>query len=153
MTPARATAPPRRGCPRRAGEAGSVSLFGAIVAVALLAAVGLAVDGGAKVRATQQADAYAEEAARAGGQAIEAAPAIQGEAPRLDPRQAARAAQAHLDAAGVPGTARLTGPDSLRVEVTITRPTVFLGLIGINTVTAHGHAQARLVRGVTGEEP
>lgn len=129
-----------------------MSLFGAIVAVALLVATGLAVDGGAKVRATQQADTYAEEAARAGGQAIDPGPAIQGDALRLDPRRAVRAAQAHLDAAGVPGTARLNGPDALRVEVVITRPTVFLGLIGINTVTAHGRADARLVRGVTGEE-
>jgi hypothetical protein len=153
MIPLRALASGRRDHPRRAGEAGSVSLFGAIVAVALLVATGLAVDGGAKVRATQQADTYAEEAARAGGQAIEPAPAIQGEELRLDRARAASAAQAHLDAAGVPGTARLTGTATLRVEVTITRPTVFLGLIGINTVTAHGRATARLVRGVTGEEP
>jgi hypothetical protein len=129
-----------------------VSLFGVIAALALLVAVGLAVDGGAKVRATQQADTYAEEAARAGGQAIDAAGAIQGEAPRLDPARAVRVAQAHLDAAGVDGAIRLSGPATLRVEVTITRPTVFLGLIGIDTVTAQGHATARVVRGVRGEE-
>lgn len=134
------------------GQAGMVSVFGVIATLALLIAVGLAVDGGMKVRATQQADTYAEEAARAGGQAIDAPAAIQGEPPRLDAARAVRVAEAHLDAAGVAGVARASGPASLTVQVSITRRTVFLGLIGINTVTARGQATARLVRGVRGEE-
>jgi hypothetical protein len=39
---------------------------------------------------------------------------------------------------------------SLDIEVTSTSPTIFLGLIGINNLSVHGHATVTLVDGVTG---
>ena len=39
----------------------------------------------------------------------------------------------------------LVAPDRLRVQVTATQPTVLLGLIGIDTLTVHGSADAVLV--------
>lgn len=131
-------------------ERGSITLFALIAAVGLLVAVGLAADGGTKIRASQQADGYAEEAARTAGQAILAASSIQGDQPVIDPAAAVRAAQQYLASVDVSGTVRLTGPDTLTVTVTITRPTVFVGLIGIDSVTVHGRASVRLA---TGEDP
>ena len=56
----------RRAVPFEGDQAGSVTLFGVVAGLALLVLVGLVVDGGAKVRAVQRADAIAAEAARAG---------------------------------------------------------------------------------------
>jgi hypothetical protein len=102
-------------------EAGSVTVFLAITVTGLLILVGLVADGGAKLRATQRADTIAAEAARTAGQAIET------------------------------GTVTIA-PDGTTLEVTVTTssPTVFLGLIGISTLSVTGHGQVALVHGVTG---
>ena len=55
------------------------SLFVIVLAVALLAAVGLVVDGGGKIRALERADETAREAARAGTQMLEVPAAVRGE--------------------------------------------------------------------------
>ncbi len=126
--------------------------FVVLIALALMLAVGLVVDGGQKLRATQRADAAAEEAARAAGQVIQAPRSVRGLTPLVDPAPAAAAAQAYLDAAGVTGTVAVDGA-LVTVTTTTTEPTVFLAAIGITTVTATGTAQARLVRGLTQEVP
>ncbi|MCA0328469.1 MAG: pilus assembly protein TadG-related protein [Actinobacteria bacterium] len=146
---------PRRQRPHDvAGDDGSVTLFLAITVLGLLVLVGLVVDGGAKIRAVQRADQLAAEAARAGGQAINVPAAITGEAPTLDARAAVAAAQAFLRRNGAQGTAAVTNAgQSLEVTVTATAPTVFLGLVGIDSMTVRGHAHATLVRGVTGAAP
>lgn len=135
-------------------QAGSVTLFGVVAGLALLVLVGLVVDGGAKVRAVQRADAIAAEAARAGGQAILLPAAIQGQPPRVDPTAALAEANAFLGRRGVTGTVAVTGGGrSLDVQVETSSPTVFLGLIGISDLKATGHASAILIRGVTGALP
>jgi Flp pilus assembly protein TadG len=136
-------------------EAGSVTLFFVVAALALFAMVGLVVDGGTKIRAAQQADALAEEAARAGGQAISLPPAVRGDPAVAEPlRAAAAAAHRYLTENDITGTVRITdGGRAITVRVSVTRPTVFLGMLGIASMTVQGHAEARLVRGVTAEEP
>ncbi len=130
---------------------GSVTLFVCIAVVGLMVMVGLVVDGGAKVRALQRADRLAAEAGRAGGQAIDVSAAIAGDAPTLSPQAAVHATQAYLRANGVSGTVSVTDAGrALVVDVTTTTETVFLGLIGINTLTVHGSARVVLVRSVTG---
>ncbi|WP_346342020.1 pilus assembly protein TadG-related protein, partial [Streptomyces sp. SID2563] len=52
-------------------DRGGIAVYSAIITVALLAVIGITVDGGGKLRATERADAIAMEAARAGGQAID----------------------------------------------------------------------------------
>lgn len=129
-------------------ERGSVSPFLAVTVVGLLVATGLAYDvGGTQITAQQQANAYAAEAARTAGQAINAGPAITEGKVRLDRAAAVRAARSYLDDAGVDGRARFTGPTTLVVEVTVTRPTAFLSIVGISRVSATGTATARLRRG------
>ena len=134
-------------------EAGSVTLFFVVAALALFAMVGLVVDGGTKIRAAQQANALAEEAARAGGQAISLPPAVRGDPAVAEPLQAAAAAHRYLTENDITGTVRIADSGhALTVRVSVTRPTVFLGMLGIASMTVQGHAQARLVRGVAAEE-
>lgn len=52
-------------------ESGAVSTFLAVIALALLMAAGLAIDGGRKVNALREASHLADNAARAGAQAVD----------------------------------------------------------------------------------
>ena len=132
-------------------DTGSVTVFMAITMAGLLVLVGLVADGGAKLRAAQRADAIAAEAARTAGQVIDLPTAVSSSEIRVDRQGAVAAANAYLTAAGASGTATVS-PNGQRLKVTVTTsaPTVFLGLIGINTLTVTGHAQVDLVHGVTG---
>lgn len=132
-------------------EAGSVTVFVAISMLGLLLLLGLVADGGAKLRATQRADATAAEAARAGGQALDIPNAISGSGIRVDRSIAVAAAITYLRQAGHNGTVRVSDDRTrLLVTVTDTAPTAFLNLIGISTLTVTGHAEASLVEGITG---
>jgi Flp pilus assembly protein TadG len=55
----------------RHDEQGAVSTFLAVIALALLMAAGLAIDGGRKVNALREASHLADNAARAGAQAVD----------------------------------------------------------------------------------
>lgn len=125
-------------------ERGAISLFLAVLVPGLLLIIGLAVDGGAKVAATQRANAIADEAARAGGQALDIPAALTGQL-QVDPAAAVTAAQDYLDRNGVEGQVTVVDGDTLQVTTTITEPTVFLGLIGISTLTVEGSGAADLV--------
>ena len=136
----------------RGRDEGSITLFFCIAVVGLLVMVGLVVDGGAKVRALQRADRLAAEAARAGGQAIDVPAAIAGDLPTVDAQAAVIAAKAYLRAEGVSGIVTVADRGrALLVEVSTTANTVFLGLIGVNTLSVHGSARVVLVRSVTGD--
>lgn len=128
------------------GERGALSPMVAIVALAALIMIGLAFDGGKKAQATQMAVAVADEAARAGGQAVSFEGVI-GEGPAaVDVAAAVAAAQSYLNAAGVAGDVSVVGGGrELVVTTTIQIPTVFLGLIGIDSMTVTGTGQADLV--------
>ena len=52
-------------------EQGAMSTFLAVIALALLMAAGLAIDGGRKVTALREASHLADNAARAGAQAVD----------------------------------------------------------------------------------
>jgi hypothetical protein len=116
----------------------------AILILALILMVGLGVDAVRKAQQIATADAVAEEAARAGGQALDPTALRQGRV-QLDTARARAAAADHLAAAGVRGTATLVAPDRIRVEVTTSRPTVLLGLIGVDDLTTTGSAEAEAV--------
>jgi hypothetical protein len=130
----------------RRGDEGQISLLVLVLTIAVLAMIGLSVDGGGKIRALQRADHLAAEAARAAGQALQAPQAIQGGPKVIDPGAAVTAAHAYLAAAGVTGTVTVW-PDRQHVTITvsITYQTRFLALVGIDTLTATRHATAVLV--------
>ena len=138
--------------PRRDDDRGAIALFVVVFTVALLAAVGLVVDGGGKVRALQRADEAAREAARAGSQMLDVPAAVRGDGVSIDPAAAARAARAYLDAAGVAGTVTVQG-NAVQVSTSVTYQTVFLGVAGVGPLTVTGSASARPVTGDDEEVP
>ncbi|MCC0100677.1 hypothetical protein K7B10_39185 [Streptomyces flavotricini] len=131
-------------------DRGGIAVYTAIVTVALLAIIGLAIDGGGKLRATERADAVAMEAARAAGQAIDPAAAVTGTAVRADPAAAQAAAQAYLARAGTQGSAAFSA-DGAQLTVTVhdSYPTKFLAIAGIGSMDVTGHGSARLLYGTT----
>jgi Flp pilus assembly protein TadG len=130
------------------GDRGAISVFLAVLVPGLLLIIGLAVDGGAKVAATQRANAIADEAARAGGQALDISAALTGEV-QVDPTAAVAAAQDYLDRNDVQGAVTVVDGDTLYVTTTITEPTTFLGLIGIPSLTVEGSGTAALIPDAT----
>ncbi|SHN52500.1 hypothetical protein SAMN05660350_00393 [Geodermatophilus obscurus] len=130
-------------------ERGALGVFLAVLVPGLLLIIGLAVDGGAKVAATQRANAIADEAARAGGQALDVSAALAGQV-RVDPASAVAASQDYLDRNGVQGAVTVVDGDTLTVTTTITEPTTFLGLIGIQTMTVEGSGTADLITDQSG---
>ena len=136
----------------RPDERGSVSLWLITASFAAIFLVGLAVDLGGQVHAQQRAHDLAAQAARAGGQEIEAAPAIAGTRLTVDVSAARSAAEGFLRAAGTTGAVTVSGGDILTVRVTDTYQTRFLGVIGINRLQVTGEASARLVRALAGAE-
>lgn len=105
------------------------------------------------MRDIEHADAVAAEAARAGGQAIDPAQAITGDAAVLDQAAAAREARRYLAAAGVKGNVTFSADGTtINVDVTTQRRTVFLQIIGKSTLDVEGHASAELLHGVGAPE-
>lgn len=144
---------PETALPSPGGDAGGIAIYTAIVTIALLAIIGLAIDGGGKLRATERADAVAMEAARAAGQAIDPASAVNGTGVRVDPEAAAAAAQAYLARAGSQGSTTLSA-DRTHLTVTVrgTYTTKFLPIVGIGSMEVTGHGSTRLLHGVTQPE-
>jgi len=135
----------------RTDDRGSVAVFTAVIGVVLLVIIGLVVDGGGQIRNLQRADTAAQEAGRAGGQAVNPAALARGDGGRVDPAAAATAARSYLQAAGVQGTVTVAGPTTLQITTTTSYNTLFLGLIGIGSLPASGGSQVRLVRQLGGE--
>ncbi|MGW2799462.1 TadE/TadG family type IV pilus assembly protein [Streptomyces sp. NPDC001269] len=137
----------------RGDDRGGVTVFVAVCVIALIGIIGLAIDGGSKMRATERADYIAGEAARAGGQAIDPADAISGRAITVDPQAAAAAAQSYLSSAGATGTVSVSGDGkTLTVTVTGSYATKFLPVVGIGSLSVTGHGTATLLHGVTAPE-
>ena len=134
-------------------ERGSFSLMLVILTVPLLALAGLVVDGGAKLSEAENANAVAQEAARAGAGMVNQTNAYATGNFTIDQNQAVAAARAYLASVagqGFTGLATPVGTDSIRVKVSVTQPTRILSLIGIDTISSTGSATAALVTGVTG---
>jgi predicted transcriptional regulator len=118
--------------------------------VAFFVIVGLVVDGGGKVRATQEADAIAREAARAAGQELARDSQAQGSrVVTLNTTAARAAARDYLAAAGATGSVSVQDA-TITVTATVAYKPVFLTALGPMVVT--GTATARTVRAFEGEE-
>jgi hypothetical protein len=123
-----------------------VVLFGVLLAFA-----GIVVDGGAKLTADEDAVALAQEAARAGATTVDVSTAFASGSIVVDRRLALEAARRYLMGEGYDKfTVSAAGVRAIRVSVTITEPTKFLSLIGIDSFTSTGTATASLVTGVSG---
>ncbi|MFF3934116.1 pilus assembly protein TadG-related protein [Streptomyces hirsutus] len=126
-------------------DRGSMSLFFALTAVALLMVMGLLVDGGGALNAANRATSAAQEAARAAGQQLDVAQAVEGSAITLDPDAAVAAAQDYLAAVGLQGSAEITDDGrSLTVNVRDSYTTYFAQFVGVGTISVTGTATAHL---------
>lgn len=138
-------------------ERGNISLFVAGLIVALLAVTGLAYDGIHKMTMAGNAANYAQAAGHAGAQAVDTAGLLAHGTFALNPQAAVSAADAYLDTGalkeqGVTGSAQFVGTNTLVVTVTVTEPTVFLGLIGITSQTVTATCTTTLLFGVNAPE-
>ncbi|WP_433116853.1 pilus assembly protein TadG-related protein [Micromonospora sp. CA-246542] len=133
------------------GDHGRVSIFLAVAMIGVLAIVGLSFDGAGQLRTLQRADNLAAEAARAGGQAIDRATAIEGGPTRIDQPQARVAVAEYLTAVGSTNShtvsfPQIAGEVVVRVRLTITYRRSMLGLFGFaDQVTITGEATARAI--------
>lgn len=143
----------RRAAARREeGDRGSIGLLLALLMVGLMAMAGLVVDGGAALSARGRAADVAQQAARAGADALLPASLRTSNPNRLqvDPNAACAAAQQVLDAGGIKGQVTLGG-DTVTVRARVTRRTALLSAVGINDVTGSASATATVLFGGTSE--
>lgn len=121
-------------------------VFGTII---IFAVAGLVFDGGTLISGKRDTINDAEEAARAGAQAIDAGSVLAGTGPQLDPAAAVARAEQFLATNGWSGTATA---DNTSVTVTITRqqPMTFLQTFGLGERTIIGTATARPQQGFAG---
>ena len=134
----------------RGGDVGSLTVFLAVLALALFALIGLVVDGGRAVAAQSATTGEAEQAARLGADQISVA-AIRSGTIAIDPSAAIKVASAYLRAVGTAGIVTVTG-ETVRVHIQSSEPTVILGIIGLGQIGVSASASATNVHGVTRED-
>ena len=133
-------------------ERGSVTVWLALSTFVMIVLVGLSVDLGGQVHAHERAHDLAAQAARAGGEEVEGASAVEGHGLTIDPVAARAAAERYLDAAGVTGSVAIAGGTTIMVTVRDAYDPQFLGVIGITHLDVTGTASARLIRTLGGNE-
>lgn len=127
-------------------ERGAVSTFLAVIALALLMAAGLAIDGGRKVNLLREASHLADNAARAGAQAVDLDTLHTTGHISLLEHEAVRHAGDYLAALGHTAADVVVAGDTVTVTIVLTADPVLLP-VGPMTVTATEAATA------TSEEP
>ena len=133
---------------RHRDERGAVTVW---LAGASVLMVGITVDLGGQLHAKERAHTIAAQAARTGAEQI-TADAMLGAQPRLDVGKARTAANAYLRAAGVNGTVSISGGVRVTVTVVDTYQPLFLGSIGVGTLTVSASSTAELKRALDGSE-
>ena len=148
-TPVPTTGRPR---PARLSERGSVSVFTIIVAGVMMALAGLCMEGGRVLNERATLADTAEQAARAGAQAVSEHRLRSEGVVVIDPASATRAVGAYLGATGQDRSWRvqITGRT---VSVTMERdlPTTTLRLVGVDSIHVEVTGQARLAVGTRQE--
>ena len=131
-------------------ETGALSAYVAVLAVALLAIVGMAVDSGRAIAAQRLVADEAEQAARAGAGQLSVRALRDGRF-LLDSAAAVTAAEDYLILAGHPGTATVSN-GVVMVRVVVVVPTSILDIVGVSTIRVSATASASDVRGVTKQD-
>lgn len=136
-------------------DTGAAAVILVLLTPVLFALAGLVLDGGRAIAGRQRAADLAEQAARAGVDALDVSALRATGADTLDAARARAAACRYLTAAAPgAGCAVVTSSDRVTVTVTTRTPTVLLGLIGVNALHAASTASAKPAIGVaTAEGP
>lgn len=125
-----------------------VAVWTAIGMVAFIVIIGIGVDFAGHARATQDAQAVAAQAARAGGQYLE----LTGQRARPDIHQAMTAANSYIASSAFSGSARIEGGTTVRVEVAGSYRSRFLSIIGVNSLRVSASGAATVVTTIQGVE-
>ena len=134
---------------RESAEAGFVSLYVVVITVGLLAMAGLVIDGGNALAAREQATDVAQQAARAGADAL--SPESLRASPTgltASPAAAQAAANRVLDTAGVTGTVNVDGP-TVSVTVVVHKDTTILSAFGVGQIEGRATSAATALHGTT----
>jgi Flp pilus assembly protein TadG len=135
-----------------AGDEGSAPVvFVVLMTTVLIAMAGLVIDGGYALDARQEAANVAEQAARAGADALSEGSLRGGGPVKVDPARAEAAAKTYLQRVGHAGTVTVDGA-SVTVTVRVARKTSILSVVGVNSITVLGSASARSIGGIASEE-
>ncbi|MFE0104478.1 TadE/TadG family type IV pilus assembly protein [Streptomyces sp. NPDC059009] len=136
----------------RRDDRGQVTVFVVLMSAAVLMFAGLVLDGGLALAAKARAIGEAQEAARAGAQAIDLDAYRADGTIRLAAGQARASALNYLSATEDSGTVRVT-PQRITVTVTARQEPQLLKLIGLGSLTVTGEGSARPAHGVSAPEP
>jgi Flp pilus assembly protein TadG len=136
---------------RPAGEDGQILVLTVVVALALLAILGLVADGGLLFARHREVQGVADAAARAGAAQLDEATyrATNGRTAQLNPAQAEAAARQYLRAAGFTGQASVSANAS-QVMIGLSemiRPTIF-NSIGLGPIRLAVRSLARPRTGI-----
>lgn len=120
------------------GEATVTIVF---LAVALLAALGLAIDGGYALASKRQAMTHAEQAARVASDQLSQA-ALRNGNTAVNVAQAHGAARGYLSRVGAHGSVSINGGGRVTVTVTDTYRTAIMSIVGLNQINVRARATA-----------
>jgi Flp pilus assembly protein TadG len=132
----------------RGGDEGTLSLYMAVIAVGLLAMAGLVIDGGAAIAARGKAADLAQEAARAGADALtpDSLRATTPAALRIDPTAARRAALRVLTLGGATGEVSVIGLD-VTVVAHVPQRAAVLSAVGVTDLAGTARGTATVLHG------
>lgn len=138
----------RRWCRRRLGgrDDGVITAFVVVIGTALLLFAGLVFDTGMALSAKVDAVEEASAAARAGAQQLDLTALRATGTVTLDAPAAETAAESYLQTTGHTGTVAVNG-DEVTVTVSISQPTVILGIAGISSFSIQGSGSATAQEG------
>jgi hypothetical protein len=131
-----------------ADENGRVTAFVVVLVTAVIAFSGLVLDGGLALAGKIRAIGEAQEAARAGAQAIDLSAYRANGVLRLIPAQATSLATQYLAAAGRSGSVTIAG-NTVTVTVSDTHHSILLSAVGVDSITVTGTGQAEPQRGIS----
>jgi Flp pilus assembly protein TadG len=132
-------------------DRGAVMFWVIPIMVGLIAMAGLIVDGGNAIAARERAEDVAQQAARAGADALSPVALHDANPGQLtaDPAAARAAAQRVLDAAGITHPNVVISGDSVTVSVTVHEKTQVLSAFGLNDVSGSASSTATALHGGT----
>lgn len=125
---------------RRRDERGATTALIVLFTLALLSVAGLVIDGGFALGAQRKAMNTAEQAARAGADALDQGSLRDGSV-QVDPGRAVSAAQAYLHGVGVDGSVGVNGGE-VTVTVTAHQDTTILAAVGVGVIPVTATATA-----------
>ncbi len=123
------------------GDEGQITAFVVVMMAALILLAGLVLDGGLTLAARERALGEAQQAARAGAQAVNLTVYRTDGKLILSPGQAVADGHAYLASIGADGTVTVAG-NTVTATVTIIQDMQILDVAGLRSITVHATASA-----------